>query len=143
MTKFTVRIELHDTDDYEPLQEMERRGFLRTIEANDGSVYRLRQGNITRSATELVWRSEPLRPLQSGLLGRRGRFSSPPRAVVIGGGWTRSSTTRRTIDVRRWAIRRWAGQSAHDDRGPGEATPSFHPAVPSDRDWLKGLAGGR
>lgn len=49
MTKFTVRIELHDTDDYEPLHEqMERREFLRTIEANDGSVYHLPPGEYNQ-----------------------------------------------------------------------------------------------
>lgn len=45
MIKFTVRIELHETNDYSPLHEqMEQRGFLRTIEATNGSIYSLPPG---------------------------------------------------------------------------------------------------
>ncbi|MGC1301464.1 MAG: hypothetical protein WA840_03725 [Caulobacteraceae bacterium] len=52
MTKFTVRIELHKTDDYEPLhKEMANRGFTRTIESNTGSVYHLPPGEYNEIST--------------------------------------------------------------------------------------------
>ena len=44
MTRYTVRVELHDADDddYESLHEaMEKKGFVRWVESNDGSKYRL------------------------------------------------------------------------------------------------------
>lgn len=44
MSRFTIRVELHDAtwDDYETLhQEMEQRGFERTITSDDGKIVHL------------------------------------------------------------------------------------------------------
>ena len=44
MSQFTTRVELHDADsaDYEELhEEMEKRGFTRTVTSSDGITYQL------------------------------------------------------------------------------------------------------
>lgn len=63
MTRFTVRVELHGTTDYEPLHDaMASRGFTRTIKGKDGREFQLPPGEYneisSRSGPEIradVW----------------------------------------------------------------------------------------
>lgn len=54
MAQFTTRVELHNAtyNDYETLhREMDRRGFARTIRADNGEVYQLPTAEYDCSAT--------------------------------------------------------------------------------------------
>lgn len=81
MTKFTVRVELHDAEnsDYERLhEEMERRGFARKIIGNDQRIFQLPPGEYNLIGD---FRPQEVRDLAWGALpcvGKTGRILVTP-----------------------------------------------------------------